>query len=1040
MVRYVCPLFVGLFTLFCASSGFGSLGATRLRCESLVSPLGIGETAPRLSWIDLSSAPNMTQTAYQVLCSSKPNGPADFWDSGTVASDDSTQVVYAGRPLRSRDRVYWRVKIWDQTGHASPYSQSSVFEEGLLEPSDWNAQWISSSPDPLERSDSLANWMWTDEGDPAKEAPSGSRWFRARVLVPGGQRIDLAQLRVLVDDHFTVLVNGTEIAHGDGFSNYTVVPIGQSLHPGENTVEIKATNDKGPAGLAVLGEVKFTDGSGQRLDSPHDWQAASSPSGPWKLPKVLGPVGMKPWGLVRPIVPPDRAAYFRKRFSVDKAVARARVYASARGLYELYLDGRKVGSDLLRPGWTDYNRRIQYQTYDVTRALGAGAHALGLIVGDGWYSGNIAWAGRNQYGRIDKGLAQLEITYSDGTSETISTDGSWRAGGGPILQNDLYMGETYDARDTQRGWATAGFDDTSWKTPYTLSVNGSRLVSQMDPSVRVLATLPAKALSQPKPGVWVFDLGQNMVGHVRLKVSGPRGATILIRHAEMLNPDGTAYTTNLRHALATDSYTLSGNGVETYEPTFTFHGFRYVELTGFPGVPKLDAVTGIVVGTDSPQTGTFECSSSLVNSIQHNILWGQRGNYLEVPTDCPQRDERLGWMGDAQIFVRTACFNNDVESFHTKWTQDVVDAQSSDGGFSDVSPRVGDPADGAPAWGDAGVIVPWTIYQCYGDKRLLERRYDAMASWVHYIDSANPDHLWVKRSNNNFGDWLNVNDPTPAPVLATAYFAHDADLMARISTALGKQQEAEAYTSLFEQIKAAFQRAYVRDDGFIQGDSQTDYVLALWFDLLPSTLRQAAADRLVRKIEDRKMHLSTGFVGTGYLAPVLSSIGRSDIAYKLLTSDTYPSWGFEVKNGATTMWERWDGWTPDKGFEDPGMNSFNHYAFGAIGQWMYSDVGGIDLDPSQPGYKRFVIHPRMDPAISWAKAALESVHGRISSSWKRAKGHFELNVVVPPNTSALVVVPTAGAITATGGKLLRTEGGLAFFEVGSGSYRFVSPK
>ena len=517
----------------------------------------------------------------------------------------------------------------------------------------------------------------------------------------------------------------------------------------------------------------------------------------------------------------------------------------------------------------------------------------------------------------------------------------------------------------------------------------------------------------------------------------------------MLNPDGSVYTTNLRGARATDQYTLRGDEKpEVFEPSFTFHGFRYVEVTGFPGKPGKGAITGVVISSATEPTGTFACSSPLVNQLQHNIVWGQRGNYLEVPTDCPQRDERLGWMGDAQIFVRTGCFNFDIAGFMTKWMRDVEDAQSPQGGFSDVSPRLVDPSDGAPAWGDAGIIVPWTIYQCYGDTQIVREHWDAMAKWLDYIRSANPDLIWRKRANNNFGDWLNVGNDTPRDVLGTAYFAYDASLMARMARAIGRDTEAQTYEQLFTDIRAAFNREFVSADGKIKGDTQTAYVLALRFNLLPENLRPIVANRLVGHIQERGNHLATGFVGVGYLTPTLTDTGHLDTAYTLLNNDTYPSWGYSIRQGATTIWERWDGYTDTKGFQDPGMNSFNHYSLGSVGEWLYADVAGIGLDPTAPGYKHIVLRPRPGGGLTFARSAYDSMHGRIESAWKIDKGGFAYEVLVPANTNATVYVPAANvdavregnrpAAQSEGVRFLRMENGSAVYEVGSGRYHFTA--
>ena len=725
---------------------------------------------------------------------------------------------------------------------------------------------------------------------------------------------------------------------------------------------------------------------------------------------------------------------------------------------------------MFRPGWTDYNKRIQYQTYDVTRLLQNGPNALGVVLGDGWYSGHVGLTGGNNYGSQPRALVQMQITYADGTRETVLSDGSWKAATGPILSDDLLMGETYDARKELAGWNMPGYNDGAWQAAQALSMDDKALnerkqaaspsaqnaafsppllVSQPDQSVQVVDELKPRSVMQKPDGAYVFDLGQNMVGWARLRVHAEAGTTIRARFAEMLNPDGTIYTTNLRGAKATDYYTCRGDKEEVWEPSFTFHGFRYVELTGLKSKPDLNAVTGVVITSAAPETGTFTCSSPLVNQLQHNILWGQHGNYLEVPTDCPQRDERLGWMGDAQIFVRTACFNNDIAAFMTKWTQDVVDAQSPEGGFSDVTPRMGDPADGAPAWGDAGVIVPWTIYECYGDTRLIAERYPAMQKWIEYIHKANPGLIWRNRANNNFGDWLNTGSDTPREVLSTAYFAYSTRLLSRMAQAIGKEDDAKQYEDLFQQIKAAFNAALVGPDGRIKGDTQTAYVLALRFDLLPEDKRKLAANYLVQDILDkRKGHLSTGFLGVGYLTPTLTATGHLDVAYRLLNNDTYPSWGYSIRHGATTIWERWDGWTEEKGFQDPGMNSFNHYSLGSVGEWMYASVAGIDLDPAHPGYKHILLHPHPGGGLTYARAAYDSIHGRIVSDWKLENGAFKYRIEVPANTTATVWVPAQSADgVMEGGKpagksagvtFVRMEDGCAVFEVGSGAYAFTA--
>jgi alpha-L-rhamnosidase len=713
-------------------------------------------------------------------------------------------------------------------------------------------------------------------------------------------------------------------------------------------------------------------------------------------------------------------------------------------VYEPHLNGRRVGDEVFSPGWTEYRKRVYYQTYDVTRMLRRGENALGFILGDGWAVGYVGLAGRENYGvPRPRLLAQLHLTYNDGTTETVVTDGSWKAAYGPILEGDMLMGETYDARQELAGWDRPGFSDSSWQPVVVHDPWPAKIEAYPGVPVRKIMELKPQKVTEPSAGVYVFDLGQNMVGWARLSVTGPAGTKVRLRFAEMLNPDGTIYTTNLRAARATDTYILKGGGREVWEPRFTFHGFRYVEVTGYPDRPPADAITGIVVHSDMPKVGEFASSDPMVNQLQRNIEWGMRGNFLEVPTDCPQRDERLGWMGDAQVFVRTACYNMDVGAFFTKWMVDVEDAQRENGAYTDVAPHIAVGA-GTAAWGDAGVIVPWTIYQMYGDRRIIERHYDSMARWIDFLEKNSTGLL---RPAAGYGDWLSIGADTPKDVLATAYFAYSTSLLAKMARAIGREEDARRYEGLFGRIRDAFNRAYVTPDGRIKGNTQTVYVLALQMDLLPPEQRAAATRHLVEDIRSRGWHLSTGFVGTAYLNPVLTDVGQTDVAYRLLNQDDFPSWGFSIKQGATTIWERWDGWTPGRGFQNPGMNSFNHYAFGAVGQWLFGTVAGIRPDPQRPAFRHIVIHPELGGGLTSARARYDSLHGPIRSEWEQKDGRLTLNVEIPANTTATIHVPAAegsrveeigGAREAAGGlRPALREDGAAVFEVGSGSYQFV---
>jgi alpha-L-rhamnosidase len=753
------------------------------------------------------------------------------------------------------------------------------------------------------------------------------------------------------------------------------------------------------------------------------------------------------------------APMLRREFKLDGAVANARAYVTSHGLYEMLLNGRRVGDEVFTPGWTSYAKRLQYQTFDVTALLKDGDNAVGVLLGNGWYRGPLGWEGRrNIYGDRLGLLLQIAIRYRDGRTELITTDQNWKAATGPVLMSEIYDGETYDARLEKSGWSTAGFDDTAWSSVQMTNQRKDNLIAPAGPPVRKAQALtPVKIFKTPANDT-VVDMGQNMVGWVRLRVQGPAGAVVTLRHAEVLDKDGNFYVKNLRRAAQTVRYTLRGGGPEVFEPHFTFQGFRYVAVDGYPGELTAASITGVVIHSDMPPTSEFETSSSLINQLQHNILWGQKGNFLDVPTDCPQRDERLGWTGDAQVFSRTAAFNMDVAGFFTKWMQDVALDQFDNGSVPWVVPDVlstpGKPSGGSAAWSDVAVIIPWNMYLSYGDKRILETQYQSMANWVEYErQRAGDDYIWD--GDFHFGDWLAfaTNRPdypgatTSKDLIATAFFAHSADLLQRTAQVLGRQADTARYAELLAKVKQAFCREFVTETGRVGEDTQTAYALALQFDLLPEELRPVAAKRLAQEV-GRRGHLTTGFVGTPYLCHVLSRYGYVDQAYMLLNREQYPSWLYPVKTGATTIWERWDGQKPDGSFQDIGMNSFNHYAYGAIGEWMYRVMAGIEIDEAAPGYKHILIQPQLGGGFTTVKAAHKTMYGLVRSAWALGADKFELNVEIPANTSATVRIPRAQlANVVEGGQQLANRPGInrsrqigesVEVEIGSGRYHFVS--
>ena len=725
---------------------------------------------------------------------------------------------------------------------------------------------------------------------------------------------------------------------------------------------------------------------------------------------------------------------FRKEFALAKKVKSAFAYITAHGLYEARLNGKKIGDAYLTPGWTSYHKRLEYQVYDVTALIRPGRNAIGVTLGSGWYRGYIAFQGKHEfYGKDASLLFQLEIIYTDGTRELICSDGSWKSSTGSIRYAEIYNGEKDDATQEQPGWDRAGFDDSHWSGVKVAAFSLNNLVATENEPVRAHEVFaPARIFTTPK-GETVIDFGQNLVGWVRLKASGHQGDRIIVSHAEVLDQQGNFYTANLRLANARDTFVLKGGGQETFEPHFTWHGFRYVRLEGYPGELRPENVRAVVLYSDMAKTGSFSCSNPLLNQLQHNIQWGQNGNFLDVPTDCPQRDERLGWTGDAQVFSRTAMFNRDGERFFAKWLKDLSADQWPDGSVSNVVPDVlgPSPIEGANAgWAEAATVIPWNAWLAYGDKQLLQDQYPSMKAWVDAMhERSDTSELWA--TGHQLGDWCAyIPDDdhagrgaiTDKYLIAQCFYAYSTEILVKAASVLGNKSDLETYTKRLALIKKAFCHTYLTPAGLLMSNTQTAYVLALQFDMLPDSLRAAAAQRLVQNIKDYKDHLTTGFLGAPYICPVLTRFGHLDIAYRLLEQDTYPSWLYPVKMGATTIWERWDGIKPDSSFQKASMNSFNHYAYGAIGEWMYEVVAGIDTYDDGPGYKHSRIQPQPGGHLTHAEADLETPYGLLSSHWRIEGDSLLMDVVIPPNTRSEVFVPGPAGAT--------------HYSLGSGSYHF----
>jgi alpha-L-rhamnosidase len=769
------------------------------------------------------------------------------------------------------------------------------------------------------------------------------------------------------------------------------------------------------------------------LGATATWQARWVRRDPRSMPPIDPPSDSDPPDAQPWVSPPCQ---FRREFELAAVPARARAYVTAHGVYQLRVNGTKVGHDELTPGWTDYRSRLQYQVYDITDLLVTGANVVAAIVADGWWSGFIGFDPRRRaqhYGAFPELLAELRIDGADGSRTVIATDDTWTESPGEIRWADALIGEAHDQRRATPGWDRPGFDDRSWSHALVAGTDTSVLVAQLDEPVRVTEEVGVRRVSRSPSGRQILDFGQNLVGRLRVRLGGaPAGTRLVLRHGETLD-DGELYTANLRSALATDEVVVAGPDETVFEPLFTTHGFRFVEVTGWPAELPAAAFSATVLQSDTPMVGELHCSDPMVEQLINNIRWGQRGNFVSVPTDCPQRDERLGWTADAQIFAPTACFNADLAAFFSRWLLDVVDGQDEDGAFPDVAPLVVVDREGAPAWGDAGVIIPFLLWRVYGDRRLLARLFPAMRAWVDHIERHNPDLIWRRAIGNGYGDWLQIDALTPREIVATAYFARSAAVVAQAARVIGRQSEAERYADLARRIRRAFTDAFAKPDGVIGEGTQTAQLMALAWDLIPDEMRAGAFDHLCADIESRQARLTTGFVGVPLLCPVLCDGGREDLAFALLHQEAFPSWGYSIRRGATTIWERWDGWTEEHGFQSVNMNSFNHYSLGSVGEWLWRSVGGINQADASFAYRDLVIEPRLGPRLDWVSASYDSPRGRVKVDWRRDGDGVGGEIEIPPGRPADVRVPASSAADLSiDGRPLDGQPGVALISLDAG--------
>jgi alpha-L-rhamnosidase len=1071
----------------------GATGPTGLRVERLENPLGLDEPAPRFSWQLRDSKPGAKQSAYEVVVASEPGqlaaGQGTIWQSGRVESSQSMNVRYGGPALKPSTRYYWRVRVWGENNKLYSPSQASWWETGLMDPQAWKADWIGyETPEEAAVRHASAQWITTRDKPMRTDSAIPEERTDYRLGVTIDKPVRRATLYATGEDTVAAWINGAQVMNEAPLPPWKQMPwkkfvradVTTNLNPGTNSLAIEtlhyvvnpsgAVNQESSPMIATL-YVEYADGSVATFDSGPQWKAAVSPTEGWQqkdfddsawkqayVPELttqrFDSPPAHPWI-------PDSVKALRHTFEVASPVRSARLYATALGTYEIYLNGKPVSEDFFAPGWTDYRQHVVYQTYDVTALVANGKNTISALLAPGWYSTPLEWFQQpNNYGVTPPALrAQLRVEHQDGSVQWVLTGADWKANGSEIVSSELYDGETQDARRAEPGWQTSAFAAKDWHDAQVIEPAAIAIEAQYFPPIRAERIVTATSMTEPRNGVFVYDLGQNLVGVERLKVNGSLGAKVRLRFAEIVNKDGTIYTDNLRTAKATDYFTLKG-GPQTLEPQFTFHGFRYIEITGLPAPPPTDSVSAVVLHTAAPFTAELATSSSMINKLWSNILWGQRSNFVGVPTDCPQRDERLGWMADAQVFWRAASFNMDLAAFSRKFSADMRGTQAGTPYYGIFAPGTTQPHSGSGAgWSDAGVVIPWTSWLQNGDLKVIDENWTAMEKYLAAIAAANPDGLWKVDNGIPFGDWLSPEGKTDFTLISTAYWAYDVTLMKQMAHATGRTADEEKYARLFEKIRAAFQKEFIHDDGFIAGadnspspfgqinnpnamskggDTQTGYVLALHMNLVPAALRAKAAQHLVDKIEANHDLLGTGFLGTPYLLEELTKTGHEDLAYKLLLNTRYPSWGYLVEHGATTMWERWNG---DQMKADPSMNSYNHYAYGAVADWIYRYAAGVDTTPLDAGFHTVLLHPTFDARLDSVNFSYQSAYGTIRSSWTVKGQTAEWNLTLPANTTGWLPTNTPSRFTfrgiqpgATGLVVQTKRDEQSGFQLASGSY------
>ncbi|TDQ08107.1 family 78 glycoside hydrolase catalytic domain [Pedobacter metabolipauper] len=1081
----VAPIMIVLF-LAISSFAFGQgLRIEQSNCEYRVNPEGIDVISPRLSWVMASDLRGDKQTAFQIIVASNLNAlkmnKGDIWDSGKQVSTENNRV-YKGQKLLSGKQYYWKVRAWDSKNKVTPWSANAYWSMGLLTKKEWKAVWItdpvladpnnfSLTPINCYRSLTTENqyqekWIILDLGTeqainavniiPARSVNQNidflSFMYPLRYKIQVSANKNFQNAKTIIDHTSADVLNPREANNIIAFQPVKTRYI--------RLLVTKLTRwDVNLYGLALGGfnaiynkkviEENVTADCSDAIESKQ-WSKKFLLKKENLITNIPDPialaVGVKELSDIAPVNKVSRVPTLRREFSLAAKVKRANLFVTARGFYEFHINGKKVSDLYLSPGVTDYNKRITYQTFDVTQMLKPGGNAVGAMLGYGWYAGHMnLFENRNIYGHYPLLMAQLEIELENGKHITIATDKQWKTTlKGSLLWSDLLDGEAIDQRLALTGWDKTNFDDKDWSIAEAKQLDDTKLVGQRNQPVKEIRELKPVAVKKISKGVYVFDFGQEIAGWCRLVVAGKKDTHIRVRHAEILKKNGDIDMSNLWGIPQQEDYILNDDKTQTLTPHFTYHGFRYVQVSGLENEPDPNTITAISMHNNVPEAGEFESSNPLYNKLMETAIWTQRNLMFDMPNGCAARSERLGWTGDLRPCVQSLIYNMDAAAFLEKYAQDMRDDQTPDGRFTDIAPQFHlentNICVGSPGWADAGVSMPWQVYVNYGDKRILEEHYPAAQRWVDFLSSKNPNFLWENNRGMDWGDWLSTGPATPRVLGSTAFFAHDADQLSKMAGVLGKKADELKYRQLFNQIKKAFMSSFVNQDGSIteapgKADVQGSYALALYFDLLDEPIRSKAANRLAQMIGESKGHLTTGFWSSIETLLALSENKQHQSAVQVANTETQPSWGYMLKAGGTTYWESFDA--------DRRNLSLNHWTYSSIGEWLWRYIAGLNVDENNPGYKHFTVKPHATSTNDSCKVAYQSINGAIKINWKRSVDKFTIEVTVPPGSTATVYIPSKGSNITESGlpisqskglKLVKQENNEAIMNIQSGTY------